>query len=206
MRAQGSKYIAYPSVESIFQIKRNNIERFAYVGIPCQISGLERLAHERVDALAQKAAYKIGLFCMESFQPKPFKDIIMEKKGIDISKATKINTEKGRLYAWMPGEEKPITVKIKHFDEAMLPGCNVCVDFTAEEADISIGNLGAKDRNSVVIVRNEKGEKLFNLAVEKGYLIAESMNEKALEKIKALNRRKKIERARPQLFDELEPL
>jgi coenzyme F420 hydrogenase subunit beta len=45
----------------------------------------------------------------------------------------------------------------------------LCTDFSAELADISVGGLGLSGW-SFAILRTEKGEKLFDDAVRKGFL------------------------------------
>jgi coenzyme F420 hydrogenase subunit beta len=47
--------------------------------------------------------------------------------------------------------------------------CKVCEDFSSELADISVGGLGLENW-TFVIIRTERGEELFNKALEAGVL------------------------------------
>lgn len=197
IKAQKSKYVTFPSLAAVNLVRKNQIESFVYVGTPCQITGLKYLINQRLDGLYHRAKYKIGLFCMESFMPQPLAEIFRERTGgLDYSEATKVDIDKGRLVIHHPGRpEKPYRIRLHRFDKAMRPGCKVCIDLTAEDADISVGNVGAKKKHTVVVVRTPAGEELFNTAIEKGYISASPMEDKELQLIVNLNRMKKKERA-----------
>jgi coenzyme F420 hydrogenase subunit beta len=199
IKAQKSKYVTFPSLAAVNLVRKNRIESFVYVGTPCQITGLKYLISQRLDGLYHRARYIIGLFCMESFMPQPLADIFRERTGgLDYAEATRVDINKGRLVIHHPGRpEKPYRIRLRHFDKAMRPGCKACTDLTAEDADISVGNVGAKPKHTVVVIRTRAGEELFNKAIEKGYIAAEPMEDTEFQLVLNLNRMKKKERALP---------
>ncbi|MHA1910902.1 MAG: Coenzyme F420 hydrogenase/dehydrogenase, beta subunit C-terminal domain [Candidatus Kariarchaeaceae archaeon] len=198
IKAQKSKYVTFPSLAAVNLVRKNRIESFVYVGTPCQITGLKYLINQRLDGLYHRARYIIGLFCMESFMPQPLAEIFRERTGgLDYAEASRVDINKGRLVIHHPGRpEKPYRIRLRHFDKAMRPGCKACTDLTSEDADISVGNVGAKPKHTVVIVRTHAGEELLNKAIEKGYISAEPMVDTEFQLILNLNRMKKKERAR----------
>ncbi len=198
IKAQKSKYVTFPSLAAVNLVRKNRIESFVYVGTPCQVTGLKYLINQRLDGLYHRARYIIGLFCMESFMPQPLAEIFRERTGgLNYAEASRVDIDKGRLVIHHPGRpEKPYRIRLRHFDKAMRPGCKICTDLTAEDADLSVGNVGAKPKNTVVVVRTHAGEELLNKAIEKGYIAAEPMVDKEFQLVVNLNRMKKKERAR----------
>ena len=60
-----------------------HVERIAFVGTPCQISGLraiQKFPWERRETLAHKVVLAIGLFCTRSFDPKKLISYISNDK------------------------------------------------------------------------------------------------------------------------------
>ncbi len=77
----------------------------------------------------------------------------------------------------------------------MVPdGCSVCPDMTAEWADISVGAFEGKSDWNTLIVRTEKGEKLVDQALEKGYLVLDDFPSTSLDHL-TLGAEKKKKRA-----------
>lgn len=92
---------------------------------------------------------------------------------------------------------KEISVDLDEVNPIIRPACHACTDMTAEFSDISVGGARSTDGWDVdkgwnqVIVRTEKGEKLLNLAREKGILEFKEVPETGLEKIKNASLSKK---------------
>lgn len=56
----------------------------------------------------------------------------------------------------------------------------MCMDYTAELADISVGSVGSEEGWSTVFVRTEKGEEVVESAVEKGYVEVKEIEDKQI--------------------------
>ena len=75
--------------------------------------------------------------------------------------------------------------------------CKFCDDMTCEFADLSVGGARTGDGWDVdkgwnqVIIRSEKGEELFQAALEAGVIEIRKTPEGALEKIKVASANKK---------------
>ncbi len=71
-----------------------------------------------------------------------------------------------------------------------LAGCKFCVDFAAEHSDISVGTMGAAEGETLVIIRNKKGQELIDSAIKTDQIeIANKTPD--LTKLKELTNRKK---------------
>ena len=70
-------------------------------------------------------------------------------------------------------------------------GCQVCLDMTAENADISVGMVENKRGYNTVIIRTEKGRALLQQAQIDRYLEIASLDESSWEHLKEASSQKK---------------
>jgi len=80
------------------------------------------------------------------------------------------------------------------------PACFACPDFSNIYADISFGGLGSPEKLTTAIIRTKIGEKVYNNALNKGYikepieLNKPNKKDEILAKVKEFSK-KKIKRA-----------
>jgi len=164
LRTQGSKYMPVPALMVLDEII--NFEgKVAFIGTPCQIAGL-RLIQDNNPLLKEKIILTIGNFC------GGFKDLRELNRLRTIAKMRKENIihfqyrgdgQPGKMLFQSKSGKKwersytrygGLTGYMKHYR------CRVCIDATAELADISCGDawlprfLNNGGNWSVVIVRN----------------------------------------------------
>ena len=83
-----------------------------------------------------------------------------------------------------------VSVDLDEVTPLVRPACKACDDMTAEFADISVGSGRSADGWDVdkgwneLVVRSEKGEKLLQLAREKGVLEFKELPDGAMAKLK----------------------
>ena len=94
-------------------------------------------------------------------------------------------------------KDKPdIKVLLNILEEVIRPNCQFCPDFSNVYADISVGGIGAPKNNSVVVIRTETGENLFEDALSAGYIreytgsegIISDLNERTVKVIKKMTK------------------
>lgn len=173
-------------------------ERFAFVGLPCEVAALEMLKQRRPD-LAQRHVLSIGLFCggINTYRGIAY---YLEGFGVAWDKIASLEyrygTWPGRIRVTVDGCDQPrIIPRSRHGNRPwhvlryflamqgpwMLPRCRLCPDQIADFADLSIGDphlrrfRERKDGFSVVIARTERGEELFREAVLAGRIAEESI-------------------------------
>jgi coenzyme F420 hydrogenase subunit beta len=146
--------------------------KLAYVGMPCDIEALRKVdafSKDIEQAWSGDAVLKIGLFCRENWAYTCFRALIEDDYGIKLENVVKFDIKKGNIIAYLEdggrfefplGEAKPY----------VRTSCQVCLDFTAELADISIGAVGTPRKWSTVIVRSPKGLEVVEGAVKEGYI------------------------------------
>ncbi len=152
--------------------------KIATVGLPCQIEALRKLelySNEERFSWIKNIYLKIGLFCRENWMYGCFRALIEDDYGIKMEEIEKFNIKRGKIYLIKGGKifkEIPLD-KAKPY---IRVACFVCLDFSSELADISIGAVGAIKRGyNLVIARTKRGLDVLNGAIEAGYI--ERVNE-----------------------------
>ncbi len=143
---------------------------------------------ERMDRLK----LVIGLFCGWTLDWRQLQKLVTQAVGEQKILAMDIPPSK---YSCMQvTTDKGITeIPIAQVNNCVRECCDYCDDMTAEFADISVGSARSNEGWEVdkgwnqVIVRSEAGERLINLAREKGVLEFKNVPGENLEKLKKVS-------------------
>ena len=185
-KAAGSRFLASPSFRKLVTAQQAGIKQMAVVGRPCQIQALRKWDYNSPPDKPKLDVISIGLFCMWSLQWS-FKEYLQKEFP---------NEEIVRIAIPQEGVEVVTASqsRIIPFDEVrqyIRPGCNYCLDMTAELADISVGALEISPGWNTVFIRSEKGQDLFTKAIQRGYLVVEDYPEEELNRLKQASLGKK---------------
>ncbi len=161
------------------EVKERGLEKVGFVGVPCQITPLRKMAEmdpsflatakKRPKPLARqrdflrgfsdRVSFSIGLFCTEVFTPALMTDRIEKQMGIPLTEVSKFNV-KGKVLIY----KRDKTIETIPLEEAMRdyqrPECRHCGDFSAEMADIACGGVGT-DAATIVVIRTAQGEAVW---------------------------------------------
>jgi coenzyme F420 hydrogenase subunit beta len=166
--------------------------RLGLVGLPCQVHSIRKLQmEERPKSIANSIVFTLGLFCNSTTYYIGVEHLLKEVGGIRSFKD--IMGLDYRAGAWpgtmmvMMRDGKIHTVATKKEYGTFLSAanyrrdrCMVCIDFSAELADISVGdifNVSFSDpRWCATMVRTEIGETLIKGAKDLNYIYAEPHN------------------------------
>ncbi|MFX0201562.1 MAG: Coenzyme F420 hydrogenase/dehydrogenase, beta subunit C-terminal domain [Candidatus Hodarchaeota archaeon] len=173
----GSKYITVPlniAMRSVLQAERE--EKYALVGLPCHIHGL-RKAQILTPRLRRRIPLVIGLFCGRGTSPLGT-ELLLRNLKVKKGDVAKIAYRKGK---WPGG----FAVTLKTGDERFLAlndyiyimkmfqnvRCTLCVDHTAEFADISCGDawlpeLSGQPGWNILMTRTKTGQDLLTAAIQ----------------------------------------
>ena len=167
----GTKYTSAPMLLALKQAEKEGLKKLAFVSTPCQIHALRMRQKNttKTDSLA------LGLFCMETFNYNELMAYLKEQ-GVDSAKVKKFEIKSGKFIAHREGEP-PFEAKIRKLKELSRNCCRVCLDYTSELADLSIGNVGSPDGYSTVLVRTQKGEASLRTAEERGLIEVKSLKD-----------------------------
>ena len=155
----GTKYVNNANLQILNQ-KELKDKKLAVVGVPCQMQALLKSNIYNIGFPSiNNVEYKIGIFCMESFSYESILKIC-EVLKVDVKDVKKMDINKGKFFVYTIKDEE-LSVPIKEISHLAREDCEVCFDLTSESADISIGSIGSPSGWNTVVIRNEKGKKLY---------------------------------------------
>jgi coenzyme F420 hydrogenase subunit beta len=159
--------------------------KIAVVGVPCQIHSIRKMQELKIIP-AHIVKYTLGLFCYENFK---FDDVararIEERFKFSFDDIEKLNI-KENLIINLKNSNTPLQIEFSELRDIMRHACRVCENFSNFYADISFGGLGSQSGYTTVLIRTKTGEKIYNLAQNKGYIIEPNDLNSSLEKSKIL--------------------
>ncbi len=181
VEAAGNKFSMVPLIptlrEAIFDVRL----RTALVGVPCHIQAARKIQMSDAQNTGQdKITYLIGLFCWDNFSYHKFMThLAKDGLSIDPTDIAKVAVERGRIRVQTrpSGGTETKTFSFRVPSGIIHNGCLTCTDFTAELADISVGDVSAPydgereaSKWSAVIARSERGLNLLKGAEKAGYI------------------------------------
>ncbi len=198
LEGAGTKYTLHPSVTGVRDALNAGCEKIGFVGLPCQIQGLRKVqtAEQPYDLGIEKVKLMIGLFCMENFTPALLDHVAQKSRSGSMSGITKFEIRGKDLHIY---EQERQGIPLEEIKEYIGDGCRVCMDYTAELADLSVGSVGSGSGWSTVLVRTEQGEAVLKGALDSGYLETTTIARDGLDSIRKLAKRKKESNAKRRL-------
>ncbi len=180
------KYNTFVStISELKKITDSDYMKIAVVGVPCQIHSIRKMQELNIIP-AHIVKYTLGLFCYENFK---FNDVarakIEERFKFSFEDIEKMNI-KDNLIIYLRNKDSPLKVEFSDLRDIMRHACRVCKNFSNYFADISFGGLGSQTGYTTVMVRTKTGEKIYNLAQNKGYIIEPTELNTSVEKSKLL--------------------
>ena len=188
----GTSYVAGPTLETLNSTTWAD-ETIGLVGLPCQLQALGQMRLNREldpDRKVDRVGLTIGLFCTWALAYEPFAGYLEERFpatpiiGMDITpppeRLLKVRTREGDQ-----------DIPLDQIREFIRPGCKVCLDMTAETADISVGTVEGLPGWNTVILRTARGRELWEKALEAKALEAKPLGPDKEAHLKAASLLKK---------------
>lgn len=192
LQCAGSRYSASGTLSSLNRAIKGGEKDLAVVGLPCQMEALSHLKNMEPDGeeMADNIGLKIGLFCTWALDYRSLR-AFLKGEGVedeilkyDIppppSEIFQVRTEKG----W-------IDFPLSDIRPLVQPGCELCRDMTAEQADISVGTVEGREGWNTVVVRTDLGALLVDEAVKEGVLETEEVDQENFNHLKQAARSKR---------------
>ena len=157
-----------PANIALKKVMSPDLLNIAVVGTPCQINSIRKMQELSI-LPAHIVKYTFGLFCYLNFS---FNDEdrkkLEEKFNFSFEEVDSMNVREELILYFKNGN----TLKIPFSDlhEIGRPACYACPDFSNIYADISFGGLGSPEKLTTAIIRTKTGEKVYNNALNKGYI------------------------------------
>ncbi len=169
--AAGSRYTYSPNTLALVEAMRRDVKPLAVVGVPCQVDGV-RLQQNSSISLSVARWYRdnialvIGLLCSEAFTHESITKL-GEMIDVEPSRIDNINI-KGKVVVRLDDGEIR-TASLRRYQDFARPACLYCLDYGAENADISAGGVGLDDW-TLTLVRTEAGHRALQSAIDDGWI------------------------------------
>ena len=209
--AAQSKYVAVANTKVLREI-RGSHEKFAMVGVACQIHGLKKL-EELNKRLAERVVLTIGLACRGTLEKEAIRDLV-EVQGIRLDDLKRVSHRGGPFPGKFQAHYDDGRVRdLHHFEykdgaynmmlRMYLPDrCHLCPDYAADFADITCSDMWLRGRDgkylhphgsTLFLCRTEKGMRVIEAMVQAGDLALEEVDQSIVEKsYEHLKRERKI--------------
>lgn len=191
--ATKSKYRVVPFLKPLGEMEK--VEgRYAVVALPCYIHAIQK--YRKVSPkLRERLKLVIGLYCNVALEPRVYEDLC-EYNG---ARPEDVQSLEFRFGDWPGGVHATLkngtTTKLLKLEEMKdefntlklfyTPSrCDMCIDFSAEYADIAVGDPWLRgpdgrylypDDRTTVLVRTDAGAAALDKAVRAGRLHAEAI-------------------------------
>ena len=160
MKLFSDLYSTYSSsISQLGRITKRHLHRVAFVGTPCQINAMRRMAALGIVPSAS-IKFHFGLFCAGNFHFGPETRRVLEEIGnFTWDEVRKINV-KEKLMVHLHNQEVR-SIPLDKLDFMRRYACQYCDDYSAEYADLSFGGLGAPEGWTTVISRTSLGSSVL---------------------------------------------
>ena len=199
-----SKYMSAPTLSAVNMAKNQGYQRIGVVGTPCQMTAVAQMRFNdmQIPGHTVPIALSIGLFCNWSLDTRQLTALLSGR--LNLSEIVRMDIPPPpagmmRLETISGTEEIPLS-EIKPL---ILPTCFICLDLTAEHADISLGMLEGRPGWNTLILRSDKGIEITEQARQAGFLETEAYPEENLKHLSEAAAAKKARSIRMLLRREL---
>ena len=192
-RAVGSKYVAVPFLRPLGEMEK--VEgNYAVVALPCYIHALRK--YQQVSKkLRERIKLIIGLYCNAVFEPY-LVDEVCEFNDIPKDAVTDFQFRYGKwpggMVARLSGGDARKVLKFEEWKDTFnslkllytAPRCNMCIDFSAEYADLAVGDPWLRgpdgkylfeDGRTTVLVRTEVGDQIVRMAADEHFIAVKAI-------------------------------
>ena len=205
----GSRYAPVSVFNGIYN-KLEKDESYCLIGKPCDIRAFKNYMEQFPDSL-KEIKYTLSFFCAGTPSENATEEVLI-KMGVKKDNVVRFDY---RGNGW-PGFTQAIckdgSCKKMEYNESwgailgrhLHSGCKFCVDGVGVSADIACGDAWFSDEKgypvfkeadgrNIALIRSEKGQEIFDKAVNDGYIVSEPVENVAslLEKIQPYQYKRK---------------
>jgi coenzyme F420 hydrogenase subunit beta len=157
-----------PANIALKKVRSSDLLNIAVVGTPCQINSIRKMQELSI-LPAHIVKYTLGLFCYLNFSFDDKDRKKLEKKfNFSFTDVDSMNVRENLILYLKDGNR--LNIPFPELHELVRPACYACPDFSNIYADISFGGLGSPENLTTAIIRTKIGEKVYNDALNKGYI------------------------------------
>jgi coenzyme F420 hydrogenase subunit beta len=181
----GSNFVASPTLQTFNQEAAGDAQRIGVVATPCQALALAKMRASPLENRnnIDKLKLVIGLFCTWALKYRDFAAFLAERVPLDEIVKVDIPPPPANVFEVYANSTR-VTIPLDQVRAFVRPTCNMCIDMTAEFADVSVGAAEGIEGWNTLIVRSDAGAKLVETARAGGALEAAPLPDGNLEHLK----------------------
>ncbi|MFX1325643.1 MAG: dihydroorotate dehydrogenase electron transfer subunit, partial [Promethearchaeota archaeon] len=132
----------------------------------------------------------IGTFCFGTYYNQLFTQCLKDY-NINSHDIIKFDSDKGEFKLKVNTNDDVKEIPLNYiYGKSIRKACFSCSDYTAAFADISVGNIGSKNGWKTLLIRTERGKKIVDICIEKGYLESNPLSNENEELVLDITRKK----------------
>jgi coenzyme F420 hydrogenase subunit beta len=179
----GSNYAAAPTLAAFNrEAGREDVRSIGVVATPCQALALAKMRMSTLENRnhVEKLSLVVGLFCTWALDYRDFAPFLASKMALDQIRKFDVPPPPANVFQVFSGADA-VSVPLDEVRRFIRPSCSVCLDMTAEFADVSVGAAEGIEGWNTLIVRSERGKEIVEAArkasvIETDALPGESLN------------------------------
>jgi coenzyme F420 hydrogenase subunit beta len=190
-----SNYVAAPTLAAFNrESSREDVHRIGVVATPCQALALAKMRASPLENRnnIDKLNLVVGLFCTWALRYDDFARFLAERMPLAQIVKFDIPPPPANIFQVFTESDR-IDIPLDQVRPFIRPGCDVCLDMTAEFTDISVGAAEGVAGWNTLITRSDAGRELVEAAQAKGVIETKPLPDQNLAHLKeaSLNKKKR---------------
>jgi len=188
----GSNFVAAPTLAAFNRESGRDVQSIGVVATPCQALALANMRASPLENRnnIDKLKLVIGLFCTWALRYEDFARFLADKVPLRQIVRFDIPPPPANIFQVFTDSSR-IDIPLDQVRPFIRPACDVCIDMTAEFADISVGAAEGVQGWNTLIIRSHAGRELVEAARAKGVIETAPLPEQNLAHLKEASLLKK---------------
>lgn len=169
-----SKFMASPTLAALNMGVQEGYHRIGVVGTPCQMTAVAQMLGNPLqkEEYHVPASLRVGLFCNWSIDTRQLMGLLTQRLDGSNIRRMDIPPPPANIMT-LETDRELLTVSLSDIKPLIPHTCFVCLDMTAEFADVAAGMYEGRPGWNTLIVRSKIGEKIVQQARDEGFLETE---------------------------------
>ncbi|MDJ0814918.1 MAG: Coenzyme F420 hydrogenase/dehydrogenase, beta subunit C-terminal domain [Desulfobacterales bacterium] len=168
-----SKFTAAPTIAALNSAVREGFQSVGVVGTPCQMTAVAQMRSNPLGKPEHTVpvALTVGLFCNWSLDTRRLMSVLSEKMDTAFIRKMDIPPPPANILR-IDTKNGPIKISLSEIKPLIPHTCFICMDLTAELADLAVGMYEGRQGWNTLIVRSDTGARLVDRARDAGFIEA----------------------------------
>ncbi len=164
-----SKFMASPTLSALNMAVKQDYRRIGVVGTPCQMTAMAQM---RSNSLGKEehnvpVALSIGLFCNWSLDTRRLMDLLSKKMNTARIRKMEIPPPPANAMILETDNDR-VEIDLSDIKPLIPHTCFICMDMTAELADLAVGMFEGRPGWNTLVSRSEIGAQIADQARKEG--------------------------------------